>query len=247
MTWLKICGTTTLEDALLSLDAGADALGFIFAPSPRRITAQQARQIIAHLPQPVEKVGVFVNESEDRIAEIAERVGLTAIQLHGDEPLDFARRLRARLTRRRPHMRMIRALPIQRFPKRLGDEEDHLEGWDPVAIGMVEIDEKSRQPGPGCFDAILVDSGSSTQRGGTGKQLPWESAQFLLASMTTMVRLILAGGLNPENVGEAVRRFRPWGVDVVSGVEAAPGKKDPAKLRAFVGALRRGDKEHRRQ
>src|SRR5512146_62653 len=97
MTWIKICGTTNLEDARAAVEAGADALGFVFAPSPRQVESRRAREIAADIKEPVERIGVFVNESAERIREIVEQVGLTAVQLHGDESLDFARELRAQL------------------------------------------------------------------------------------------------------------------------------------------------------
>jgi len=238
MTWIKICGTTSLDDARLAVYAGADALGFIFAPSPRRVEPRRAREIICELPPEIEKVGVFVNESVDRIGEIVKTAGLTAVQLHGDEDAKFARRIRSRRTHRA--MRIIRALPMTDV---LQPGEGDALGWDPLSAGVID---RSLTPGSGSIDAILLDSGSVKQRGGTGKTLPWDRVSLWVGMMRSFTRVILAGGLNPENIAEALQWSRPWGVDVVSGVERKPGKKDPAKLRAFVQAVRQIDRDYSR-
>jgi len=238
MTWIKICGTTSLDDARLAVYAGADALGFIFAPSPRRVEPQRAREIIAELPPEIEKVGVFVNESVDRIGEIVKTAGLTAVQLHGDEDAKFARRIRNRLASR--PLRVIRAVPAaDLLQKAQGDEAV----WAPLLMGAVD---RSMTPGSGSIHAILLDSGSVKQRGGTGKTLPWDRVSLWIGMMRSFTRVILAGGLNPDNIAEALQWSRPWGVDVVSGVERKPGKKDPARVRAFVQAVRLIDRDYSR-
>lgn len=280
MTWVKICGTTNVEDALASVEAGADALGFIFATSPRQITPEQARQIVDALPASVEKVGVFVNESVERIREITETVGLTALQLHGDEDAAFARKLLAQVhSACRP--RVLKAMRHEMFAAIAGPEAV---GWDPVSAGLFEVGEEEAfrteqeqsefeeivagvpelaesdpeklhellQPliqklkqrrgalhglKPGPISAILIDSGGE-QRGGTGKAFDWTAASMFVRFVNSITDVIIAGGLTPDNVGQAIRLFRPYGVDVVSGVERQKGKKDPAKLRAFVQAVR---------
>lgn len=212
MTWIKICGNTSAEDALAAVEAGADAVGLVFAPSPRQISPECARAIVAELPGRVERVGVFVNEGQRRIREIAELVGLTAVQLHGDESAEFAGTLFA--GPRRP--RIFKALHAD------AGIEERLRGF--AAAGV---------------DGILLDSGGSAgrARGGTGEAFDWEGAKGWLPA-AGQTRVILAGGLSPENVARAVRVLEPWGVDVCSGVERSPGKKEPARMREFVAAVR---------
>ena len=213
-TWIKICGTTSVEDALVSVAAGADALGFIFAPSPRRVSPEQAQEIAVQLPEKTERVGVFVNESQERIRATAEQVGLTAVQLHGTETPEFVAGLFARASRGR-QVGIIKTI---------------------LANDQLETNLALFQRSRANVDSILVDSGS-----GSGKTFDWHKTRALLAGPNT--RFIIAGGLNPENVGAAVQELSPWGVDVVSGVERAPGRKDPERLRAFVAAVRKVDQQ----
>ena len=209
-TWIKICGTTSLEDALSSIEAGADALGFIFAPSKRRIRPEQAQAIISELPREVEKVGVFMNNSAAEIAKIASQVELTGIQMHGKE---VPQEVYDSLPRERPNsMRTIKAVLVQQ-----GSE--------------ITIDDAGA---PGVVDAWLLDSGA-----GSGKPFDWHAVRAKLGERQG--KFIIAGGLTPENVGDAIRIFRPWGVDVVTGVEREPGRKDPEKLKAFVAAVRKAE------
>ena len=214
--WIKICGTTNREDALAAVNAGANAVGFVFAPSPRRITPEQAREIASGLPGSVEKVGVFVNEAAERVCEVAEQVGLTAVQLQGDEQQDVITSIK----RFRGDLRVFKGLSI---PKLMKESE-----W------MIAF--------PKELDAYLLDSGSEDQRGGTGRSFDWSVTSQFFARLGMHTRLIVAGGLNAENVAEAIRLFRPYGVDVCSGTEASPGKKDHAKVRAFVNAVRACEK-----
>ena len=216
MTWIKICGTTSLTDAELSVSCGADALGFIFAESPRRIGLVLAAEIIGALPADVEKIGVFVNESPDRVAEIAARVGLTGVQLQGDESAAQLPEFRQAVGKRR----IIKTVQASRL---LAEGQDE---WTP------------NLKSPGHIDAVLLDSGSAAKPGGTGIPFDWEKALPLARTIQSAAPLIVAGGLNPQNVGEALRLFHPWGVDVVSGVEREPGKKDEVKLREFIAAVR---------
>lgn len=215
MTWVKICATTNLGDAQASLAAGADALGFIFAPSSRRIEVDQAAEIISSLTDDIEKIGVFVNETSEGIAEVAEQAGLTGVQLHGDEPADQMQEYRQALGQRKI-IKTLQACELLNSPERLN--------------GYLQ----SRQS----IDAILLDAGSPSQRGGTGQTFDWIAAAPIVVKARAQMPVIIAGGLNPENVGEAIRFFAPWGVDVVSGVEHEVGRKNEAKLRSFVGAVR---------
>src|SRR6476660_7050463 len=162
MTWVKICGTTTLRDAQIALQAGADAIGFVFADSPRRVTSEQVRDIIANLPPGPDGVGVFVNDTEDRIAGVVRDCGLTAVQLHGDETTEFARKLRAKL----PRIKIFRALAYAALAK----------------------------------DAGLLDGALAGARGGSGNSFDWRQAKAALSSIAFRENLIVAGGLDSENV-----------------------------------------------
>lgn len=212
-TWIKICGTTSIEDALASVQAGADALGFIFASSPRRVTLQKAQEIIRELPATVERVGVFLNETVEQIRKTVMEVDLTGIQLHGNET----------------------ALEIySEIPE---DRQDSLQIIKSIRVrDGFEKDLDAALATPWAVDAWLFDPGA-----GSGKAFDWKAARAQLAERQG--RFILAGGLSPQNVEEAVRIFLPWGVDVVSGVEKEPGRKDHEKLKAFVGAVRKAEQE----
>ena len=211
-TWIKICATTCIEDALASIEAGADALGFVFAPSERRVSPEQAQAIVAQLPANVGRVGVFQNDSVECIGEIVGKVGLTTVQLHGEKTADFIVDLTSRLQRDR-RIKIIKTVLVN---------EDFARRFAAACQDEVGI------------DSILLDSGA-----GSGRTFDWNAVKPLLGNHR---RLIVAGGLNPQNVGDAIRKFEPWGVDVVSGVEREPGRKDPEKLKAFVAAVRRADK-----
>ena len=219
MTWIKICGTTNLEDALAAAEAGANALGFVFAPSPRRISPRDAAAITAALPSSVEKIGVFVNQSVELVLDTVEKAGLTGVQLHGQEDGGFARRLR---DHGGPQLRLVKAVSMSEVGEAKGKSFT-------VAMG---------EGAARIFSALLLDSGSGTKRGGTGTTFDWQEAAPMARLLGKKFRLIIAGGLNAQNVAKALRIFQPWGVDVVSGVEQAPGKKDLSKLRAFIGSIR---------
>ncbi len=200
MTWVKICGITNLEDALAAVDAGADALGFVFyQKSPRRLDPSTARQIVGHLPERLEKIGVFVDLSQEQLAEIVNEVGLTGVQC----------RLRPQAA----------------------------QGLTAEFVRMSE----SRKPSI-AFDTFLLDSTTPDKPGGTGRAFDWQRIAPLVQVMNKSVKVIAAGGLTPDNVAKAMRILHPWGVDVSSGVEAMPGKKDPEKVRAFIRAVRGADK-----
>ncbi len=213
--WIKICGNTSLEDALLAAEAGANALGFVFAGSPRRITLEQAAAIVPQLPASVEKIGVFVDASFEEIAAAVETAGLTGVQLHFEPPDGLSTRLRRHFG---PSLRILRVVHFR-----------EAESLDETALDDPDS------------DGILVDSRTATAPGGTGIAFDWDAAGKSLFGEPGKVRLIAAGGLKPESVAEAIAKLRPWGVDVVSGVELVPGKKDAAKVRAFVANARDAD------
>ena len=197
--FVKICGITRAEDALAALEEGATALGFVFWPkSPRFIDPHRARAIVASLPPPVVAVGVFVNQPADEVNRVAERVGLNAVQLHGDETPGFA------ATVTRPVMKAVSLA----------------NGWRDADAWPADV-------------TLLVDAHDMEHRGGTGRKADWVAA----ATLAGRRRIVLAGGLTPENVREAIAAVRPFGIDVSSGVESAPGIKDGDKLAALFEAV----------
>ena len=206
--WVKVCANTSLEDAQMAVDAGADAVGFVFADSARRVTLEQVAEIAPRLPETVEKIGVFVDASVDALAAAIEACGLTGVQLHTVSDPTIASRLRERYARER--LRILKVIHFQQ-----GLEAELREAEADAAI-----------------DGVLVDSRTATMLGGTGIRFDWNAARGSFAE--SRLRLIAAGGLNPKNVAEAIVALQPWGVDVASGVEEKPGKKDAAKVRAFV-------------
>ncbi len=196
---IKVCGTTSEDDALLAVAMGANAVGFIFAPSPRRVSVQRVSDIVKRLPRDeVLTVGVFRNDAPQRVVEVVYGAGLHAAQLHGAETPAETRWIRQRIPM------VIKALPA----------------GDPRVPQAAEYG----------ADAILLDAPNP----GSGKVFDWALAGDLPEGQ----RLVLAGGLNPANVAAAIRAAKPWGVDVASGVEAAPGTKDPLKVKEFVAAAR---------
>lgn len=207
--WIKICANTSLADAMLAAEAGADAVGFVFAPSPRRVTAEQAAAIVPHLPAKLEKIGVFVDAALDEIVATVDAVGLTGVQLHSTATAEATARLRARFG---PDLKILRVV--------------HFEAGAPQRAAEAAQDAN--------VDAILMDSRTATAVGGTGKTYDWAEARRTVFGAMKESKLIAAGGLTAENVAEAIATLRPWGVDVVSGVEAAPGRKDASKVRAFI-------------
>jgi phosphoribosylanthranilate isomerase len=208
MVKVKVCGITSRADALAAIEAGADALGFNFyAPSPRYITPEDARRIIAELPPGVLNVGVFVNEdSAAAVARMAERSGVSAVQLHGDESPEYCAAL--------GEHEVIKALRV---------------GKDFVP------EEATRYPA----HSILLDAYDARARGGTGETFDWSLAR---RTREVVAQLYLAGGLRPENVAGAIAAVAPYAVDVCSGVELAPGRKDAARVRAFIAAVRACEK-----
>lgn len=198
MTRVKICGITSLEDALTAVEAGADALGFVFYnESPRHIFPEQAARIIEQLPPFVQAVGLFVTEQAATVNELADLCRLDLVQLHGDEPAGYCAQIRRRV---------LKAFRVR-----------SLTCLDPIRDYPVA--------------GYLLDTFSPSFYGGTGLSFNWEIAA---EAVKRHQRIVLAGGLTPDNVAEAVRQVRPWAVDVSSGVESAPGKKDHQKVREFI-------------
>ncbi len=207
---IKICGITREDDARLAVALGADALGLNFYPqSPRCVSIEVAARIVRELPPFVDPVALFVNEPLERAFEAARRLGpVRTVQWHGDEPEACAE----------PAFRFIPAFAVR-----------DADGLARVSRYLEMCRSLARLPA-----AVLLDGHAAGRYGGTGQAAPWR----LLADFRPGVPLILAGGLTPENVAEAVRAVRPYGVDVASGVESEPGRKDPDKVRRFIEAAR---------
>jgi phosphoribosylanthranilate isomerase len=196
--FVKICGTTSEEDALLAVAMGADAVGFIFCASKRQIAPSIARDIIKRLPPEIITIGVFRDEAPERVVEIVNGIGLKGAQLSGHEPAEQTKWIRRRIP-----------MVIKAFGA--GD-----------ATIRAALDHKA--------DVVMLDAPSP----GSGQVFDWRLAE----GVPDGARLLLAGGLTPENVGEAIAKVHPWGVDVATGVESEPGRKDARKLRAFIAAAR---------
>jgi phosphoribosylanthranilate isomerase len=204
MTRVKICGISSAEDALAAVEAGADALGFVFVPgTPRLVHPETAERIVAGLPPFVTAVGVFVDQPLEEVLRIAARCNLQAVQLHGDEPEAFSRGI---------PLKVIKAIRVREAPD-----------LRPIATYPAH--------------AFLLDAFVEGQAGGTGTPISWD----LAVQAKGHAPIILSGGLRPETVGLAVRRVRPYGVDVSSGVEVRPGRKDHQKVREFIAAVRQAD------
>lgn len=197
---IKICGITNKEDALAAAQLGADALGFIFAPSPRRISVERAREIIKVLPPLVQTVGVFVDEDPEKVLSTAAACGLDILQLHGSESVDYCSSF---------DRRVIKAVRLQSR-----DELKHLSKYVTVV------------------DALLLDTYVPNKLGGTGIPFDWK----LAVEARRYGRIILAGGLNPENVAAAISMVKPYAVDASSGLERSPGVKDHEKVAQFMRA-----------
>ena len=200
-TRVKICGITRLADALTAVEAGADALGFVFAPNtPRFVDPDRVASITAQLPPFVTTVGVFVSKDAPTIKGIIDRCRLDVVQLHADVPPEFCRAL---------DKRVIKAIRVK----------------DESSLSILSNYD---------VNAFLLDTYVEGKMGGTGQVFDWD----LALKAKTRARIIVAGGLDPDNVAQAVRRVKPYGVDVGSGVESRPGRKDPHKIREFIKAVR---------
>jgi phosphoribosylanthranilate isomerase len=203
MVKAKVCGITTPEDALAAASSGADAIGLVFAESPRKVSVEEAREIAAALPEGVLKVGVFVNEEPEEVLRIAREVGLDYAQLHGDETPETVTFLRE------GGVKVMKALRVR----------------DEGSLAAME--------GYGA-DLVMLDAWSEKARGGTGERFDWALAK----SLRGRGNIVVSGGLNPENVREAISFFEPYGVDASSSLEEAPGKKNEERVRRFVSAAK---------
>jgi len=202
--FVKICGITSEEDALLAVAMGADAVGFNFVPSsPRFLAVSRAADIAKRLPPEILTVGVFRDEARERVVELTNQAGLRAAQLHGHESEADSRWVRERVS-----------VLIKAFP-----------GGDP---------DLARAPSFGA-DIVMIDSASP----GSGQVFDWSLAEGAPSGL----RILLAGGLTPDNVAEAIDRVRPWGVDVATGVESSPGIKDPTLVRRFISTAKAAEPE----
>jgi phosphoribosylanthranilate isomerase len=212
---IKICGVTNQRDAAFVADSGADAIGLnFFSRSPRRVSVRTARQIVGELPRSIRRVGVFVNSPMSEVNEIANAVGLDLVQLHGDETVEQMCEIEA--------ARVIKAIRCRRDSRQ-----------ESQSIQDLETQCRARE----CpIVAILLDAFVAGEFGGTGNQVDWQAAARIRASLS--LPLILAGGLTSGNVANAIRSVSPVGVDVASGVESAPGKKDEESVREFVAQAR---------
>ena len=201
-TRIKICGITSVEDALAAAQLGADAIGLVFyPPSPRYVEVEQAAEIAAALPPFVTTVGLFVNADEQTISEVVSRVRIDLIQFHGNECKDYCG------LHLRPYLKAVR----------MSDE--------------VDLDKQMADYAQA--RALLLDTYKAGVPGGTGEQFNWDRVPAHLAD-----KIILAGGLTPENVKDAIAQVHPYAVDVSGGVESAPGKKDKEKMARFIEAVR---------
>src|SRR5262245_62158535 len=211
---VKICGITNVEDALAAARFGADFIGLNFySGSPRCVSEEQARLILQALPTNVRSVALFVNEPWERIRETVTRLGIIGVQVHGDviEPCPYR------------DLRWTPSIPIR----------DH-SSLDRI----VELLDRWRPRGP---YSILLDAHAPGLHGGTGRTIPWSDYIHRFGEIVPHVPVMLAGGLTPDNVAEAIRIVRPWAVDVASGVESSPGKKDHDKMRRFIENARGAD------
>lgn len=209
---IKICGVTNVKDAVIATELGADAIGLNFyEKSFRSVSSLDAVDIAMALPKEVTTIGVFVNHSADEIRGIAAHLRLTAVQLHGDETTEIVSRLNG--------LDIIRAIRVA----------------DPNAEGLAAIQSEIDDWCDAGVHGILVDKAAGKAYGGTGETFDWR----ILERLKIQVPTILAGGLNPDNVAEAISVARPDAVDVASGVEGFPGSKDPALLRRFITNARK--------
>jgi phosphoribosylanthranilate isomerase len=228
MTWVKICGMTNLQDALVAVDAGADAVGFVFyEKSPRCVTLEAAREIVRKLPANVEKIGVFAGSSVEDALTRSRDAGLDAVQVYPFTHKPGANGNLDAVATSTGDLKVYLALPITIF---LGEGSKNMAGF-------------AQESSPEVLDTLFLDSGNSEHPGGTGRTFDWQQASSAVRELSLHRNIVIAGGLTPENVNEALEVLSPFGVDVVSGVEASPGKKDPEKVRAFVQAVREADKK----
>ena len=205
MVRVKICGITNINDATNAVHFGADAIGFVFAKSPRKISKEEASFIIKKLPPFVTSVALFVNEGVNKVKEICQFCNIHTIQFHGNETQDYLDQF--------TNFKIIKAIRIR-------DKTD-----------ILQLDSLQA-------DAYLLDSYSKDKMGGTGKSFDWNFIKNSDKLSEKLDRVIIAGGLNPENVWEAIRLTKPFGVDTSSGVEASPGIKDKTLIQQFINAAK---------
>jgi phosphoribosylanthranilate isomerase len=255
MTWIKICGITNLDDAVAAIDEGANALGFVFYPkSPRNVTPETVHAITKKVPPRIQKVGVFVDQTVEQVRDTVKLAGLNAVQLHGHEDKQFSLSLFKALANGASRPTILRSFAAQIFDKPAEEPVN----WDPVAEGLVEPDEAYKGKRvhkihvakngdlfcethgfrPGVVSGVLLDSSTAGKMGGTGRTFDWERVQPWAGVINSISKLIVAGGLHSGNVEDAIHTLHPWGVDVSTGVERAPGLKDPKKVRAFIQTVR---------
>ncbi|AFL86976.1 phosphoribosylanthranilate isomerase [Terriglobus roseus DSM 18391] len=221
--WIKICGNTRLEDCVVAAEAGADAVGFIFASGKRLITAQDARAITSELPETLETIGVFTQTNAAQILATAAAAGITGIQLHSAFDPRRAAIIRRQFPKTKGRMRVLQVVHwLTDVSAETQMERFRVECKAIAASGLA--------------DALLVDSRTAEASGGTGVTFDWSAAASALQGLSLPV--IVAGGLRPENVGPAIEALHPDGVDTSSGVEVSPGVKDHDRVRAFVGVVR---------
>ncbi len=237
--FVKICGTTTLEDAQLAVDAGADALGFIFAPSKRRISAEQVAAIGRLMPESVERVGVFTEPVLWELVQTVREAGLTAVQMHWPYHRGMVDLLRHALG---GEVALWQVVGYQVEAADVGTAERAFAD----ALARAMSDER--------ISVVVLDSVVGKRSGGTGVAFPWSRAAELIAEVHAelardagrsreLPKLVLAGGLRAANVRSALAALQPWGIDVVSGVEASPGRKNPKLLARFMRAAQSGGSE----
>ncbi len=213
--WVKICGNTNLEDAQHAIEAGADALGFVFASSPRRVTLEQVRRITPHLPGGSQSYGVFVDATPEEMLRAVLECGLSGVQLHSVREPRMAETLRRHLIAHQAETTKI-----------------------VIVLSFGETLQQQLDAAAHSADAVLVDTRSATRAGGTGQPWDWSQGSAAFRGALGKVRVIAAGGLSPANVEEAIETLTPWGVDVVTGVESSPGRKDWARVEAFIAAAK---------
>lgn len=218
MVKVKICGITNAEDARDAVALGADALGFIFADSPRRITETAARVIIKSLPPFISSVGLFVNESIERVKDVCEFCGIYTVQLHGEEPPEYLYGLAG--------YKIIKAFRVVEQASSLLKE--HRQDACATNRGVLDILKEYS------VDAFLLDGYTQGKMGGTGTSFPWEIAK----EAKRFGQIIIAGGLTPENIADAIIAAHPYAVDVSSGVETRPGKKDKDLMKRFIAVVK---------
>ncbi len=218
--FIKICANTNLEDARMAAELGVEAVGFVFAPSKRQVTPEQVAEIGRELPEGIRKVGVFTSAAAEEILQAASVAGLTEVQLHSAFDPKLVDAIDA------GSGGMLRVIQVVDVP--VGMEGEELRALLTAVLQHPYV------------VAALLDAAHGGASGGTGKSFDWERTAKAVREVqeATDGQVIVAGGLNAENVAEAIAAFDPWGVDVASGVESAPGKKDPERLRAFVAAAR---------